>query len=90
MTFKVGDVVYKGYSPATVGIVIKIEVREWDFEHAGKRHVPVITVRKANGRIWESPQGYASNYRTLIEDHRRKLETHEAALTKLLNAVDPK
>lgn len=91
MDFKVGDVVYKGFSPATVGIVVKVEKKDWDF-HANMgmapflRNVSVLTVRKANGQTWEQPQGYVEDFRKLIEDHRRKLERHEAALIKLLNA----
>lgn len=90
MVFAIGDAVYKSYAPATVGLVVKIEVKAWDFAIQGMKphvvEVPVLTVRQASGKTYEIPQGYGESYRALIEDHRRKLERHEAALVKLLNA----
>lgn len=88
----VGDAVYKGYSPATVGLVVKIETKAFNFDayigqkSVGTKVAKVLTIRKANGETWEAPEGYVENYRNLIEQHRRKLATHEAALIKLLNA----
>ena len=68
----IDDIVYAPFSPSRVGKIVSI--------NAKSNHV---IVEKANGvRFGASPR-HLMCFRTLIEDHERKLQTHKDRLTAL-------
>ncbi len=69
MRFKVGDLAYPGYTPQKAGVVISVGPADW------------VTIRDLKGR--ESSSQFFSDYRALIEDHRRKYQRHEEIAARL-------
>jgi hypothetical protein len=71
--WSIGDFAYEAYTPAKVGVVIHV--------NRGPYVVRSVVVRKVNGEevVIRAPQ----RFEALVEDHRRKLQRHEATLERL-------
>ena len=85
---KVGDIVYPGYSPQAAGVIIKVEIpAPQKSMMVGSRpddyfiSFPTYTIRTPAGREFTSSN--VQLYQTLIDDHRKKLATHEAAMERI-------
>lgn len=81
--YKIGDVVYESYSPNNPGIVLKVK------PPPNVDYVPslvrgnTLVVKFYSGKIKEVDALYLADFRALIEDHKKKVRTHEAKLAML-------
>ena len=90
MKAKVGDVVYKAFQPAVVGVVVRIEPSETVAPYAGMSPVPtgpIVVIRTLNGDERRFSMLEARLFEDLVEDHRRKYERHAATLKKICEAT---
>lgn len=88
---KVGDIVYKAFEPRNPGVVIEAKQRE--IEHVGflsprKDLLNSVKIKWSNGKITdEAYYGYISpfnDFKALIEETERKLNSHRSKLKKLI------
>jgi len=81
--FKVGDYVYMVFTPVKCGRVVRV-IPGKPYERWPDECEPsTLHVKTLKGDILTGSELSFNNYRTLIEDHRRKLAKHEAILAKL-------
>lgn len=73
-----GELVYESYKPAMAGRIVDVVGPE---DHGGFFHV--VRVRWVDGSTSDVSTRMISDFASLIEDHRRKLRTHEATLARL-------
>ena len=82
---EVGELVYPAYTPARAGKVVEVRpgtlYREGD-PKMGRRPDTVV-IRMPNGKTYETSVLGVRSFPALVEEHRRKLATHEAALRRL-------
>lgn len=88
---KIGDFVYVHYTPQRVGVVLEVHdmgsygviaVGPYKGEDAGPKPSDV-TIKFLKGDVVRMSSLGLASFTKLIEDHRRKLRTHEATLKKL-------
>lgn len=83
--WKVGDVVYRVFSPQTVGCVVG---SRWGTFEAGRTYsTDVVTwimmVKQPSGKTYEYPDRSLMDYRALVAEHKRKAVKHEAKLRQI-------
>lgn len=89
----VGDIVYPHASPVQAGLVVAVEPRTHSVGGvAYRRQIMACTVRQPNGVERVFGELELKDFRALIADHRRKLQTHEARLAAIeaMAAASPK
>lgn len=75
----VGEVLYPPYNPAGASIVVAIDL----VEARQGRYEQRLTVMDRHGQKAEWSGKYVKEFDQLIEDHRRKLATHEGLAARL-------
>jgi hypothetical protein len=78
---EVGDFVYKAYTPQSAGKVIRIiegQMRTTTFKEP-----PGAEIKWINGTTTIENVLSLRDFRSLIADHEKKLETHKKTLSKL-------
>ena len=74
---KVGDFVYKPYSPNKAGKVVKVQEGDHQCD-------PLLTIKWLDGTTTEDLiEWRVSDFEALLEDHKKKVRTHQATLKKL-------
>jgi hypothetical protein len=90
--FKVGDLVYRNYSPVQCGRVVRVD-RGAEYEKfPGEFGPDTLFVRMLRGRklsggrretLYKGSEFEFSDFRKLVEDTRRKADRHTATLEEL-------
>lgn len=75
---RIGQRVYRAYSPQTAGVIINVRRKH---QHS---HPATVDVAWTNGQLELDVREWdLRDFEALIEDHKKKLETHLATLDKL-------
>ena len=86
--YKVGDIVYPRARPQCAGVVIQVNIPAPQRSLIRGNNTddyfisfPSYIIRMANGK--EREVGDVALFQSLIDDHKRKLATHETLMAKL-------
>lgn len=80
--YKVGDFVYPVYKPQQAGQVVEVKPA-LPYPNGKGAFAPDLVVQRPSGERETINALHVKDFRALVEDHRRKLSTHLALLTKL-------
>lgn len=73
---KIGDLAYPAFQPQKAGIIIEIVPKT---DHL----IPNVKIQMANGSSLKIHQNALQDFNALIEDHKKKLNTHLVTFEKL-------
>ena len=75
-----GAFVYQPFLPNNPGVVIKVE-------DSGRPDTKLLTVKWLNGLVSQHADHRLNDFQGLIDDHRKKLNTHENKLQLLKESL---